>query len=98
VRPTILQYLCTAHIDQKTPRGGSNEEDLEKLYVAIWSRVLRDITHVHINRKANDWPDYFGALRNLIVKVVSDSGLAAEEKARLTRRLSGRIEDLERFW
>ena len=59
---------------------------------------LRDIAHVHINRKTDNWPDYFGALRNLIGKVISDSGLSAEEKALLARRISSRIEDLEKFW
>jgi hypothetical protein len=78
--------------------GGFKHREIEGLYVAIWNRVLRDISRVLVNRQTSNWREYFDALRNLISKVVTNSSLSQNEKTELTRRLLERINELEKFW
>jgi hypothetical protein len=84
---------------QIAAQGDSRQREIDSLEVAIWNRILRDITRVQIKRQTNNWPDYFNALRKLMCRVVTDSGsLSAEDKADLTRRLLARISEFEKFW
>jgi hypothetical protein len=86
------------HPKQVVAPGGFKHREIEGLYVAIWNRVLRDISRVLVNRQTSNWREYFDALRNLISKVVTNSSLSQNEKTELTRRLLERINELEKFW
>ena len=52
-----------------------------------------------VKKETNSWPEYFVALPELVSNLVTDSserGLYENEKTDLTRRLLGRINDLEK--
>lgn len=94
-----LFYFPRARTKQIAAQEDSRQREIDSLEVAIWNRILRDITRVQIKRQTNNWPDYFNALRKLMCRVVTDSGsLSAEDKADLTRRLLARISEFEKFW
>jgi hypothetical protein len=93
-----LQASRAIHPEQVVAPGGFKHREIEGLYVAIWNRVLRDISRAVVNRQTSNWREYFDALRNLICKVVTNSSLSENEKTELTRRLLERINKLEKFW
>jgi hypothetical protein len=79
------------------PRGQS--EWIDKLYVALWDRIVCAIGDAAVNGEANNnWPNYFNDLRDLTSRVVGKSttiGLSESEKVQLTRRLVESIHQLE---
>jgi hypothetical protein len=93
-----LEGYGAIHPEQVVTSGGFKDREIEGLYAAIWKRVLRDIGRAVVRRQTSNWQEYFGALRNLISKVVTDSNLSKNQKAELTRRLLERISELEKFW
>jgi hypothetical protein len=74
-------------------------ERIDKLYEALWDRIVRAMGHAAANNEVNDnWPNYFDGLRNVTVKVVGENtigGLSDSGKAQLTRRLVESIDQLE---
>jgi hypothetical protein len=71
--------------------------DTDDLYKALSARVTADA----IGRETDEWPAYFAGLRDLIRRVVAestDSGLSAEEKHALTKRLLDHVTALEEWW
>jgi hypothetical protein len=93
-----LQASRAIHPEQAVAPGGFKHREIEGLYLAIWNRVLRDISRAVVNRQTSNWREYFDALRNLISKVVTNSSLSKNDKTELTRRLLERINELEKFW
>jgi hypothetical protein len=82
----------------RSPRAQS--ERIDKLYEALWDRIVRAIGRAAVNNEVNDdWPNYFDDLRDLTSKVIEKStiiGLSERQKVQLTRRLVESIHQLER--
>ena len=93
-----LQASRAIHPEQAVAPEGFKHRELEGLYAAVWNRVLRDISRAVVRRQTSNWREYFGALRTLVSKVITNSSLSENEKKELTRRLLERINELEKFW
>jgi hypothetical protein len=93
-----LQTSRAIHPVQALAPAGFKHREIEGLYVAIWNRVLRDVSRAVVRRQTSNWREYFSALRDLISKVVTNSNLSKNDKTELTRRLLERINELEKFW
>jgi hypothetical protein len=79
-------------IDQAKYR--STDEPVEELSRSLLARITRTVVH----HETDDWPGDYDRLYALICKVVAQSNLNADTKALLTRRLIGRVADLEKKW
>jgi hypothetical protein len=72
----------------------STGEPVEELSRSLLARITRTV----VSHETDDWPGDYDRLYALICKVVAQSNLNADTKALLTRRLIGRVADLEKKW
>jgi len=81
--------------------GRSQPQSVNDLYAALWDQIIRAIGRAVVKHQTDDWPAYFSGLRDLTRKLVTEStanALSASQKAELTRRLTERIDELEKWW
>jgi hypothetical protein len=91
----------TDQTKQKAQSEDSRSDLVESLYVAIWDRVFRAISRAVVDHRTENWPEYFNEVRGLTCKAVAEgttSGLSANQKTELVRRLVERINGLEKWW
>src|SRR5262249_46464760 len=90
-----------AQTQQEMRHGSARRNLINDLYVEIWDRMFRAISHTVVNHQTDNWPQYFTGLRDLTRRVVAEgatSSLSATEKTYLAHRLVQRIDELEKWW
>ena len=91
-----FDLFAVAELDPEIRQVGDRlmGEPIDELSRSLLARITRTL----LNHETDDWPGDYDRLYALICKVVAQSNLSADAKPLLTRRLIGRVADLEKKW